>query len=224
MKRLTPIARTSLAVVGAVVLAFATGCDQQGSQLTQLTESFQKKIDEKDKLLIDAQKGQQAAVAQRAELEGKLLALQAELDKAHASGGNSSAGGAGISAEKLSAQLAALLDPMIRKAVQQSVAANPVASSPTVTSIPNPPPTGRTGANSPTNPPPGLGSPTVSDRKPPKDGGLVEVPPNGRKPRNDGPIDLGPPPTDKEAGTDPKRPATGPGNKIKIDLPPLGGR
>src|ERR1043165_6869494 len=111
MKR-SSIARTSLALGGALLLACTTGCDQGGGQaLAQLTEAFNTRVAEKDKQLTEARNALQLATNQKSEAEGKLAALQAELDKARASGGNSSGGGPAVSASEISAQVAKALDP-----------------------------------------------------------------------------------------------------------------
>jgi hypothetical protein len=214
MKRSNPIARTSIAVVGTLVLAFSTGCDQQGGQLTQLTESFQKKIDEKDKQLTEARAAQQVAVAQKSEIEGKLTALQAELDKAHATP-STGGGGPAISMDKLAPQIAALLDPVIRKAVKDAVASLPAAPAP----IASNPPVRET--------PPVRENPTLltvpknRPTAPPKDEIAETPPPRNRPPKDDGVSEVSPRnPKDNGGKGDPSRPPSG-GNKIPIEFPPL---
>lgn len=89
------------------ILMMLAGCDQQSNQVAQLSESFQRRIDEKDKLLAAAQ-GSEAAMRTRiGELEGASAALKEELQKAQASG---------LTADKL----AAVITPIVKKAIQES--------------------------------------------------------------------------------------------------------
>ncbi len=143
------VLRRAGVALSLVVLVCSSGCDQQGGQLSQLTESFQKKIDEKDKQLVEAR------TAQKTELENKLQTLITELEKAHATPTAASAPSASpISVEKISEAL----EPMIKKVIQESIASS-VSSAPQVSPTPilpradnpapNPSPVVRTRPNPP---------------------------------------------------------------------------
>ncbi len=70
------------AVLAVATLSLFSACDSQSRQIGALSESFQKRIDEKERELSRVQLSEGTLRAQLSEAQGKMQAMQAELDEA----------------------------------------------------------------------------------------------------------------------------------------------